>query len=400
MAQLVSLFGDQLYWMVFLFLANEVSRHKWEVGLVMTAQAVPFLLLGPAAGVIADRFDRRRIMAVANFASASITLLLAGLAYFQPYPPIWALASVAFTLSCVNAFFMPARMAALPRLVPESQLAEANGVVITLQQLVSMLGIAFSALILGAIFDNFPGAFLMLAALLNSLTFAIGGWLVLRLPNLSPEKDPDHVPHGWNEFKEGVRVVFRDPVLRFILPANVLSQCFISGFMVIYVVVNDAWFGGRYSTFAWIEFSFAACVAAMGLAVARIKVPRPGLAFALATSFIGLTVLAMGWAENVWLFILWNALAGLALPFAWLPIQVYVQSAFHDKVRGRVSSAWVSTQMGVQPVGLMGIGPLIDGLGIRGAFVVMGGGMALAGVLGLASKETRQGRMPEAAQAE
>jgi hypothetical protein len=240
----------------------------------------------------------------------------------------------------------------------------------------------------------------MLAALLNSLTFAIGGWLVLRLPNLSPEKDPDHVPHGWNEFKEGVRVVFRDPVLRFILPANVLSQCFISGFMVIYVVVNDAWFGGRYSTFAWIEFSFAACVAAMGLAVARIKVPRPGLAFALATSFIGLTVLAMGWAENVWLFILWNALAGLALPFAWLPIQVYVQSAFHDKVRGRVSSAWVSTQMGVQPVGLMGIGPLIDGLGIRGAFVVMGGGMALAGVLGLASKETRQGRMPEAAQAE
>jgi MFS family permease len=138
----------------------------------------------------------------------------------------------------------------------------------------------------------------------------------------------------------------------------------------------------------------------MGLYVGRLSIGRPGLAFALATAFIGLTVLAMGWAENIWLFIFWNALAGFALPFAWIPIQVYIQSAFKDEIRGRVSSAWVSSQMSVQPIGLLGVGPLLDWLGLRGAFIVMGGGMACAGFLGLLSKGTREGTMPGQAQAE
>jgi hypothetical protein len=224
--------------------------------------------------------------------------------------------------------------------------------------------------------------------------------IVLRLPNLSAERSEEHAPHGWGEFKDGIRAVFADKVLRIILPANVLSQCFISGFMVVYVVVNREWFGNDYGTLAWIEFSFAAGVALMGFFIGRFNVTRPGLAFSLATAFIGLTVLAMGWAQNVWLFVLWNALAGLALPFAWVPIQVYVQSAFKDQVRGRVSSAMVSTQMAVQPVGLLGIGPLLTWLGLTGAFVVMGGGMMLAGALGLSSKATRDEEIPLAAQAE
>ena len=55
----------------------------------------------------------------------------------------------------------------------------------------------------------------------------------------------------------------------------------------------------------------------------------------------------------------------------------------------------MSSQMGVQPVGLLSVGPLLDWLGLSGIFVLMGGGMAGAGILGLLSKSCREGRMPE-----
>ncbi|MCH8978409.1 MAG: MFS transporter [Armatimonadetes bacterium] len=398
-AQLVSLFGDHVYFLVFLFMAKEVSDGNWQVGLVMAAQAVPFLVFWPLAGIAADRIDRRKIMAFADFASAGLTASLAGIAVFHPQPPIWVIGAFAFLLSSVNAFFMPARMAGLPRLVPQELLGEANALFITMQQMVGMVSIAVSAVVLGVIFELAPSVFLLTAAILNSVTFLFSGYWVLRLPEMAPARDSegDKEPHGWGEFKEGVRTVFKDKVLRIILPANMLAQMFISGFMVVYVEVNKVWFGGSYYTFAWIEFSFAASMAAMGLYVGRLKIGRPGLSFSLATAAVGLTVLMMAWAQNFWLFVFWNALAGFAVPFAWLPIQVYIQSAFKDKVRGKVSSAWMSSQMGVQPVGLLSVGPLLDWLGLNGIFLLMGGGMAAAGFLGLLSKACRDGRMPEPA---
>ena len=396
-AQLVSLFGDHVYFLVFLFMAKEVSESNWQVGLVMAAQAVPFLVFGPLAGIAADRFDRRRIMAFADFTSAGLTAILAGIAVFQPQPPIWLIGVFAFLLSSVNAFFMPARMAALPRLVPREMLGEANAFFIVMQQMVGMVSIAVSAAVLGVIFELVPSLFLLTAAILNSVTFLFSGYWVLRLPQLAPTRDAaeEEEPHGWGEFKEGVRAVFKDRVLRIILPANMLAQMFIAGFMVVYVEVNKVWFEGSYATFAWIEFSFAASMAAMGLYVGKLKISRPGLSFSLATVAVGVTVLMMAWAQNFWLFVFWNALAGFAVPFAWIPIQVYIQSGFEDKVRGRVSSAWMSSQMGVQPVGLLSVGPLLDWLGLSGIFVLMGGGMAGAGILGLLSRSCREGRMPE-----
>lgn len=397
-AQTVSILGDSIYFLVFLFMAGKVSSDNFQVGLVMTASAAPFLLLSPYAGVIADRLDRRKIMAFADFASAALTLGLAGFAWFEPLPSNWVIGSFAFALSCVNAFFMPARMAALPRLVPESVLAEANGVFMTTQQIVWMIGMALSASVLAYIEKMLPNSFLFAAALFNSATFLFSSYWVLRLPKILPQmsEQGEEPKRGWVEFKQGLRVVLGDPVMRIALPVNVLSQMFISGFLIAYLAVNKAWFGDRFGTLALIELSFAVSMAAFGLVVGRLNIRRPGFAFLFATGIVGLTVLAMGWARELWLFVFWNVAAGIVIPFAWIPIQTYIQAGFADSVRGRVSSAWVGTQMSVQPIGLLGIGPLIDWLGLTGAFVVIGGGMALASFAGLGSKACRDVEMPTA----
>ncbi len=403
MAQTVSLLGDSIYFLVFMFMAKEASGSNLEVGLVMTASALPFLFLSPYAGVVADRFDRRAIMAWADFASAILTLALAGLAWFEPVPASWVIACFAFTLSTVNAFFMPARMAAMPRLLPPELLNKGNGVFMVTQQMMWMLGTAVSLTVLAAIFELIPHRFLFAAALFNSATFLFSAYWVLRLPNILPEKGddpPEDEKHGFQEFKEGIKAVFKNPVLQVALPTNLLAQAFISGFFIAYLEANKVWFGGDFRLFAGIEMSFAVPMAIFGFIVGRLTIRRPGFAYSLATGIVGLTVLMMAFGQKLWVFMFWNALAGIVIPFAWLPIQTYIQSAFSDSVRGRVSSAWISSQMGVQPVGMLCVGPLIDWLGLVNAIIVMGGGMAFAGFLGLLFKGCREAEMPTLDQAE
>lgn len=398
MAQAVSLLGDSIYFLVFMFMAKKASDDNLTVGLVMAASAVPFLLLSPTAGVVADRFDRRRIMAVADFGSALLTLGLAGLAWFFPVPSPWVIGTFAFALSCINAFFMPARMAAMPRVLPENLLSRGNAVFMVTQQFMWLLGTALNLLVLAAIYELVPGKFFFAAAIFNSVTFLFSSYWVLRLPNLSPERGESHdaPAGGWAEFKSGVAVVFRNPVLKVALPTNILAQTFISGFFIAYLEANEVWFKGDFKQFALIEVSFALPMAIFGYVVGRMTIRRPGFAYSWATGIVGITVLLMAWGQELWFFILCNVVAGFIIPFAWLPIQTYIQSAFADEVRGRVSSAWVSSQMSVQPVGMLCVGPLIDWLGLANAIVVMGGGMAVAGFVGLFFKGNRETTMPAA----
>jgi DHA3 family macrolide efflux protein-like MFS transporter len=397
MAQTVSLLGDSIYFLVFMFMAKQASDNNFQVGLVMTASAVPFLLLSPVAGVVADRFDRKLIMVWADLSSAILTGALAVIAWFDPVPSTWLIGSFAFLLSCVNAFFMPARMAAMPRVLPEDKLAQGNAVFMVTQQAMWMLGTAFSATLLVFIEQAFNEKFFFVAAIFNSLTFLFSSYWVLRLPNLRPIPSEHHEEpkSGMAEVLEGLRTVFRNPVLQVALPANLLAQASISGFFIAYLEANELWFGGDFKQFAWIEMSFAIPMAIFGFVVGRLTIRRPGYAYSLATGIVGVTVLMMAFGRELWVFMLWNALAGIAIPFAWLPLQTYIQAAFHDQVRGRVSSAWVSSQMSVQPIGMLLVGPMIDGIGLAESIMVMGGGMAVAGFAGLFFPGCRNAEMPQ-----
>lgn len=391
----MSQLGDAVYFLVFLFLAQKVSGNPAVVGGVMALAALPFVVLGPIAGVAADKVDRRRLMVGADFASALILALFAAYAYFEPLPPIWLISVVAFSLSCLNAFFMPARTAAIPALVPRDLLVEANALALASQQLMSMIGLALSASVLGAIYIFTPDYFLVVSATLNGLTFAVSGVFILKLPTLKPETGAG-APSGklWADIGAGLQVVRANVVLRLALPITLVSNLFIAGFMVMYVAVNDEWYGGRFSTFAWLEFGFAAAMVVTTLAISRITFRRPGPTYALAILAVGVLVACMRWGTSYWQFMTLNVLCGVAVPFAWLSMNVYIQTAFKDEFRGRVASVWTAASVGIQPVGLAVIGPLAAWLGLANVFLVMGFGMCAATAIGLLNRSFMRAEMP------
>jgi DHA3 family macrolide efflux protein-like MFS transporter len=333
-------------------------------------------------------------MVMSDVLSGAVTLALAAYAFLAPKPQVWVLALAGFCLSTVASFFRPARTAAIPRLVPQDQVLEANALAVSTGQLVIMGAQAFSVLILGGIQKLYPSLFFALSALLNSMTFFASAWFLSGLPLIQPSLEGREESGMLDEIRQGFSAVKEDGFMGPALIVSCIFHIFISGWMVIYVRTNSAWFGGEYWTLSLVELSFFVVLAVTSLMVGRMTIRRIGWFYFWGNFVTGALCLLMAWATNYPLYLLLNALCGVTVAFVWLPMASYIQTAFPDELRGRVSSLWNMVQQGSQPFGFALVGPVIASIGLVGMYVLMGVGMMGAALVGIAFKGMRQGRMP------
>jgi MFS family permease len=399
--QTASTFGDAIYFIAFLFVAEKLTGNAMVVGLVGALSAIPYVVFAPLAGVLADRLDRRKIMVIGDSVSTIVTLALGLYALFSPSVSVVAICLAAFSLSTVNAFFNPARTAAVPALVPREYLIEANALTMASSQVISMISLALSTLLLGAIDKFFPQLFLPVTAFLNCFTFAVSAGFIATLPALKPGRDEtesekpqglaqkasEAFQTGLKDIKEGLRVLGHDPVMKIALLVNAAVSVSISGFMVVYVASNKLWFGGEFWRLGLIEFAFVFFMAVFSILAGRSLVKRPGPIYIYGTLALGLLVLLMVFGRNYWIFLILNALCGVALPYVWLTMNTYIQTAFKSHEIGRVSAAWLMVQQAAQPIGILLVGPSIEYLGLATTFAIMGAAIVLACLPGLLNRK-------------
>jgi hypothetical protein len=176
-----------------------------------------------------------------------------------------------------------------------------------------------------------------------------------------------------------------------------LVQISISPFMLVYVQVNREWFGGQYISLAICEVSFFVGVVLCSLFIERLKINRVGLAFIVGTAGVGITIMLMAVSRTVLLFSLANLAAGLAFPFAQIPMTTYVQRIVPDALQGRVNSVLAMSGWGIQPIGI-GIGSLILAeVGPAVLIALMGGAMTLAALGGLLARPFRKATLARSA---
>ena len=391
--QTVSQLGDSFYFLIFLFMVDRITGSAAMVGAAGVAQALPFLLLSPYAGVVADRADRRRILLGADVFSALVLLAFGVLVWFEPTPPAWTLIGAGAALSTINVFFAPAKSAAVPQIVPPALLTQANALSLATQNLMPMIGIAVSGTVLAALYALSPRWFFLSAIGLNALSFLVSAAFVRRLPPLVPEREnAEYTKSGrtLEDLRHGLAYLKSEQVLWTMLLLNLPVQLAIAPFMLVYVRVNREWFGGGFGTLALCEVSFFAGVVLCSLFIERLNVRRPGLAFVGGMAVIGVTVVFMAVARTAPLFALWNFAAGLAFPFAQIPMTTYVQQRVPEALQGRANSVLAMAGSGMQPVGI-GLGGLLLALiGPAWLLAGMGAGMALAALGGLLSRPFRR----------
>lgn len=381
LGQAISQMGDSFYNIVFLFMVMKLTGNVALTGFVAAMEWLPYLLLGPYAGVIADRMDRKMILFWSDILSAAVLAGFGAVVLVMGRAPLVALFITPFLLSSFRVFFMPAKGASIPRLVPAESLNVANALSMTTQSMMPVITLPLSATIMTLLFELSPIMFWVSAVGLNLMSFAISAWFVAKLPKIIPEQT--EVKHPLEDIKDGFHYIRNHSVLFLVVFVSFFMSLFISPFYIVYLATNNQWFDGRPQTIAYFEWSFCIGMAIGAVICGKTKSRFPGKANSWSLFIVGTTVLLMAFTRNFWGFCWWNLAAGIALPWAHIPMQTFIQSTTEDAFRGRVNSALSMVSAGVHPVGMFMAGIMVAGIGLMWSYVVMGAGMAIVAMLAL-----------------
>ena len=335
---------------------TELTRHSSSaLGIVTGLQFLPFLLLAPWTGVVADRFAKRRLLAVTQTALALSSLGL-GLVTVTGHAQLWMVYVAALWTGVATAFDNPARQTFVSEMVPRDRLTNA----------VSLNSASFNA---GRLIG--PGlAGLTIAAfgtgwtlLTNTLTF-IAVLLALAAMRTSELKPAPRLARGKGAIKEGVRYVRNRPDIQLVMLLVFVLGTFGMNFQVTTALMATKEFGKGPEEYGLLGSimaigSLTAALLSARRAQARLRTLLVALVgFTAATAFASL-------APTYVLFAIALVPTGLAALTALTTANAMVQTRVDAAMRGRVMALYMAIFMGGTPLGAPLIGWIGDAWGPR-----------------------------------
>lgn len=391
---------------------------EFAVGGVLLFRVVPGLLFGPFAGVLADRFDRRRLMVTADLARA---VLIASIPWIHN---LWELYAVSAGLEILGLLWAPAKDATVPNLVERDQLMMANQLsLITTYGTFPMSGALVALLAIPAGFLARVDAFSALAArpvvlafFVDAATFLFSAAMVSTFPAAIMKAKRAHRTFGsWNPFRdlgEGLRFIRRHPVVRPLVVAA--WTAFTGGGAVIALgpIFADRVVGGGPDV---AQAAWGALIVAVGVGLVGGMVAAGILAryvsreriFPFGLMLSGASTIGTASMTSIKPSIAITVFVGLGAGLAWVTIYTLLQERVEDRLRGRT---FATLYTGIQLSLLLALagwpivagaignhtvhvgGQMLDLAGLR--FALWGGGAFLfaAGVMTGRAVVARNGR--------
>lgn len=242
-AETISMVGSQVT-LVALPLTAVLLLHAdaFEMGLLRAASALPSVVFGLFAGVLIDRWPKRRVLLAANAVSA-LVMALVPIAMGVKLLSLGLLMGVSFVGSTVNLGEQIGLSAFIPAIVPTDRLARANGRFGAMRSGASLVGPAVAGLLIAAF--SAAGAIAVDAA-----SFAVAFVLMMLLP-VVPVPAPNHAEGSvWTRLRAGVAFIRADPVLQPLMAIAVALNFFLAIvgalgalFIVRYLGVKPEWYG-------------------------------------------------------------------------------------------------------------------------------------------------------------
>jgi MFS family permease len=386
-----SALGNGAAYIALLVVAYERFNSAWAISLILFADFVPAMLLGPVFGAAADRWSRRKCLIVSDVLRGAAFL---GIALVDSFGATFALALLA---GAGTGLFNPAALAAVPSLVKPERLPAATALYGAITDLGFIVGPALAALVL-----LFGGPETILYA--NAATFAVSAVVLSRLrfgaaPAVEDESAPR--PGLLREAREGLAVIARMAGVRAVIVASGAMLLFAGLFNVAELPfatdeldAGDAGFGALTAIYG------------LGFVVGSLSGSRGGEAPVLKRRFLGGLALvgagfiacgiAPGFATAVPAFALAGVGNGLLLVYERLLIQTTVD----DNVMARTFGVRDGLSAWAFAAAFLAAGGLIEALGVRTVLVVAGvGGLLVWAISSLALRQAWESAAPIASDA-
>jgi MFS family permease len=354
-SQLISQIGNWALFAALPFYVFQLTGSVLATGVMFIVEVIPPILLGSAAGVFVDRWDRRWTMIGANAARGLLLLLLLT---FRSAEMVWVVYVVAFFESVANLFFGPANNALLPQLVDEEELVSANSLDALGENVARIIGPAIGGALLAV-------AGLTAVALIDMGSYLVGAALIIFIHPPRSQKvtaEPDAAERSiknewlefWKDWISGLRLVSQKRPLSyaFLAVGTALIGDSILGVLLVVFVQNVV--GGEAQEFGWILTARGVGGVIGGLFVARFG-PRIQAKNLMAIGMLGAGVLLLVMLQFPTLPVVLTVAVIVGLPaMAWLIAgQTWLQVHTEDEYRGRVFGAFETY---AALMGLIGIG--------------------------------------------
>jgi len=374
--QALSLFGSSLVQFALVWYLTQKTGSATILATASLVAMLPQVLLGPFAGALVDRWNRRLVMILADGLIALATLVLAGL-FWMGTAQIWHIYAILVVRSLGGAFHWPAMSASTSLMVPKEQLSRVAGINQTLQGLVGIVAPPTGALLIGIL----PTQGVLLIDVFTALC-AILPLLFISIPQ--PKTIVGATTSYWQDVRAGLAYVAAWPGLLAILVIALLINFLLTptGSLMPLLITKHFGLGA-------LELGFTDTLWGVGMIAGGLLLSVwGGFKRRIVTSLlgivgIGVSVVLVGLApaNMFWLALVGMSISGLAQVLANGPLQAVIQSAVEPDMQGRVMALIGSGATAMTPLSLAVAGPVSDAIGIRAWYIFGGAACLLMGIV-------------------
>lgn len=310
------------------------------IGGVFVAKMLPAVLLGPLAGAFADRFDRRLTMFFADLARFALVLSIPLVGAYQ-----WVIVAT-FLVECVNLFWVPAKDATVPNLVPKERLEEANqlnllvtyGTAPVAALLFAVLSIADDAL--STFIPYLAARDTYLALFINALAYLVSAVLIFTLRDIPKTHAEAAVstPSVLRQIVDGWRFVGGDRLVRGLIIG--MLGAFAAGGAVVGVakLYVQALGGGDAAYGVVFGAVFVGMASGMFFGPRLLRELSRRRLFGLSILAAGVVLAAIAVVHNLVIVVMLTVLLGACAGIAWIIGYTMIGLEVEDRLRGRTFS--------------------------------------------------------------
>jgi DHA3 family macrolide efflux protein-like MFS transporter len=362
--QTASLFGSSLVQYAILWHLTLTTESGLVVTFATIAGFLPQAVVSVFAGVWADRYNRKLLVAGTDAVIAVTTLVLAIL-LLRGFDDLWLVYLVLAIRSVGAGIQTPAVSALIPQIVPTHQLMRVNGINSSIQSGSMLLSPAIAAWL----YASFELAAVLLV---DVVTAVIGITLVMAVPvarlvrSSAPVGYLDDLKAGW-AYVRGHALVGRVLVFFAVIFVLIVPPSYLTPLMVVRSFGDEVW------KLTATELAFSLGMILGGAFLAWWGGLKDRMTMLAGSSFVfgGLGIL-LGLSPTLWFFLGVMFVFGLALPFFWTTSQTLLQETVEPEFQGRVFGLQGIVMALAMPVGMLVVGPLSDVVSIESLLVVSG----------------------------
>jgi MFS family permease len=366
--QIVSMSGTWIQSVAQMWLVYQLTKSGVALGVVTALQFTPVLVAGMWGGIVADRFDKRKIL-IATQSVAALLAALLGILTALELVELWMIYVLAFALGCVSVIEVPTRQSFVIEMVGEEQLSNAVGLNSTVITSARVIGPAIAGVLIA-------GVGIAWCFMINAISFvAVIASMKKMNPTLLQRSAP--VERSKGQLREGLRYVWNTPILRTSLLMMAIIGTISFNFRILLPVMAEKEFGGGAGT-------YGALSAVMGVgtvlgalfAASRTRPTRKTLIYSALA--YGLLIILAGMAPSLGLEMIALVPMGAAGIAFVATANSTLQLNATEAMRGRVMALYSVVFLGSTPIGSPIVGWIGETFGVRAGFFISGFACLLA----------------------